>query len=347
MEGISQEAIALAGHLKLSKLIVLFDDNGISIDGALSLADSVDQVKRFEAAGWAASRVDGHDQAAIAAALEKAQVVRQAGDDRVQDHHRFRRADQGRQGVVARLALGRRRDRRRAQGAGLDLTRRSKFPPTFSAWRKAGERSKPAHAAWSKKLAALDAAQRAEFERRMKGDLPAAGAGRCRARGEAVACRHAERDRHPHGLRIRARKPDPGAAGHDRRLGRSDRLQQHAHQIDEGDLGRRFLRPLHPLRRARARHGRRHERHGAAWRHHPLFRHVPGVLRLLPAGDPARRADGPARHSHHDARLHRPRRRRADASAGRASRRAARHPQSAGVPPLRRGRDARMLAARA
>src|SRR5215471_18365634 len=73
MEGVSQEAIALAGHLKLGRLIVLFDDNGISIDGPLALADSVDQVKRFEAAGWRAIRVDGHDPDAIAAALEAAQ----------------------------------------------------------------------------------------------------------------------------------------------------------------------------------------------------------------------------------------------------------------------------------
>src|SRR5918992_2307407 len=57
MEGVSQEAIALAGHLKLNRLIVLFDDNGISIDGPLSLADSVDQIKRFESAGWLAERI--------------------------------------------------------------------------------------------------------------------------------------------------------------------------------------------------------------------------------------------------------------------------------------------------
>src|SRR2546423_4191620 len=75
MEGISQEAIALAGHLKLSRLIALFDDNGISIDGALSLADSVDQVKRFEASGWAATRIDGHDPEAIARAIEKAKAA--------------------------------------------------------------------------------------------------------------------------------------------------------------------------------------------------------------------------------------------------------------------------------
>src|SRR5215831_8852680 len=69
MEGISQEAIAFAGNQRLAKLIVLHDDNGISIDGPLSLADSVDQVKRFEACGWNATRIDGQDPEAIAAAI--------------------------------------------------------------------------------------------------------------------------------------------------------------------------------------------------------------------------------------------------------------------------------------
>src|SRR5271170_4416186 len=74
MEGISQEAIALAGHLRLTRLMVLFDDNGISIDGPLALADSVDQLKRFEACGWNAWRVDGHDPEAVAAAIAQAQA---------------------------------------------------------------------------------------------------------------------------------------------------------------------------------------------------------------------------------------------------------------------------------
>src|SRR5437879_10016308 len=68
MEGISQEAIALAGHLKLNRLIVLYDDNGISIDGVTSLSDSVDQVKPFESAGWMALRSDGQEPTALACA---------------------------------------------------------------------------------------------------------------------------------------------------------------------------------------------------------------------------------------------------------------------------------------
>jgi transketolase len=69
MEGISQEAISLAGHLKLSKLIVLFDDNAISIDGPTSLAVSDDQLERFAASGWATRKIDGHDPAAVASAI--------------------------------------------------------------------------------------------------------------------------------------------------------------------------------------------------------------------------------------------------------------------------------------
>jgi len=69
MEGISHEAIGIAGHLRLSKLTVLFDDNHISIDGDTALSTSEDQLKRFTAAGWAVKRVDGHDFAQVAAAL--------------------------------------------------------------------------------------------------------------------------------------------------------------------------------------------------------------------------------------------------------------------------------------
>ncbi len=170
MEGISQEAIALAGHLKLSKLIVLFDDNGISIDGALSLSDSVDQVKRFEAAGWNASRIDGHDANAIAAAIEKAQKSEKPtliacktkigyGAPTKQGSEKSHGSPLGAEEIAgARKALG-------WTHAPFDVPN-----DVFSAWRAAGQRSKSAHTEWKKKLASFD--RRAEFERRMRGDLP-------------------------------------------------------------------------------------------------------------------------------------------------------------------------------
>ncbi|MFN6999794.1 MAG: 1-deoxy-D-xylulose-5-phosphate synthase N-terminal domain-containing protein, partial [Elioraea tepidiphila] len=73
MEGVSHEAASLAGHLKLSKLTVLYDDNAISIDGPTSLAYSDDALKRFAAYGWATKRINGHDPAEIAAALSYAE----------------------------------------------------------------------------------------------------------------------------------------------------------------------------------------------------------------------------------------------------------------------------------
>ncbi len=73
MEGISHEAIDMAGHLKLDKLIVLWDDNSITIDGSTGLSTSTDQLKRFEAAGWSVCRVDGHNPAEIETAIANAQ----------------------------------------------------------------------------------------------------------------------------------------------------------------------------------------------------------------------------------------------------------------------------------
>ena len=74
MEGISHEAISLAGHLKLNKLIVLFDDNHISIDGPTEITVNDDQVARFQAHGWNAFRIDGHDPEAIDAAIKTAKT---------------------------------------------------------------------------------------------------------------------------------------------------------------------------------------------------------------------------------------------------------------------------------
>ena len=172
MEGISQEAIALAGHLKLNRLIVLFDDNGISIDGALSLTDNVDQVKRFEAAGWTAARVDGHDPAAIAAALEQAQSADRPVLIAAKTTIGFGAPTKAGKSSAHGSPLG--ADEIAGARKALGWTHAPFEIPAdiLSSWRAAGQRSKTAHADWNKQLAALDAAQRAEFERRMRGELP-------------------------------------------------------------------------------------------------------------------------------------------------------------------------------
>ncbi len=173
MEGISQEAIAIAGHLKLNRLIVLWDDNGISIDGPLSVADSVDQLKRFESAGWAASRVDGHDQDAIFAAVEAAQK-----SDRP-----TLIACKTTIGYGAPTRAGTSKSHGEPLGAdeiagarkNLGWTHEPFVIPEdiLGAWRAMGSRGATVHADWAKKLAALDGGKRAEFERRTRGDLPA------------------------------------------------------------------------------------------------------------------------------------------------------------------------------
>ena len=172
MEGISQEAIALAGHLKLSKLIVLFDDNGISIDGPLSLSDSVDQVKRFEAAGWAATRVDGHDPEAIAVAITAAQASERPSLI----------ACRTTIGFGAPSKAGTEKSHGSPLGADEIKGARERLgwpePPfvipadVIALWRSAGKAGKTAHHSWHDRFKALASARRTEFERRLEGELP-------------------------------------------------------------------------------------------------------------------------------------------------------------------------------
>ena len=172
MEGISHEAISLAGHLKLNKLIVLFDDNHVSIDGPTSLAVSDDQLERFRAAGWAAEAIDGQDPEAAAAALGRAQSA---------DRPSL---------IACRTTIGygapKKAGTAAAHGSPLGAEEiagaRAKLgwpsPPfvipdeILAAWRAVGQRGQSSFAAWQNRHAAHS--ERAEFDRRIGGDLLAA-----------------------------------------------------------------------------------------------------------------------------------------------------------------------------
>ena len=172
MEGVSQEAIALAGHLKLNKLIVLFDDNTISIDGPLSLSDSVNQVKRFEAAGWAATRVDGHDPEAIAKALEKAQASDRPSLIACRTIIGFGAPSKAGTEKSHGSPLGADEIRGARERLGWSEDAFAIPAEVREMWRGAGLAGKAAHQAWNDRLNAQPAARRAEFERRIRGELP-------------------------------------------------------------------------------------------------------------------------------------------------------------------------------
>lgn len=181
MEGLSQEAIALAGHLKLDRLIVLFDDNGISIDGALSLSDSVDQVKRFEAAGWAAERIDGHDPKAIAEAIARAQKSDKPSLIACKTVIAFGAPTKAGSEKSHGSPLGAEEIAGARKKLGWDAPAFEIPKDILDAWRAAGARGSKPHQEWAKRVAAADAGRRAEFERRMRGELPK------KALAEAVA----------------------------------------------------------------------------------------------------------------------------------------------------------------
>jgi transketolase len=171
MEGVSHEAISLAGRLRLSKLTVLFDDNNTTIDGEATISETGDQMARFKAAGWAVKSVDGHDYARIAAALRWATrqdrptmiacktLISKGGGPKEADPHSHGYSLFDKEIADARTAMG-------WSDAPFTVPE-----AVLKTWRAAGRRGAKVRKSWTAALAA--SAKRAEFERAMAGDLPA------------------------------------------------------------------------------------------------------------------------------------------------------------------------------
>ena len=175
MEGIGQEAITLAGHLGLGRLIVLFDDNGISIDGPTSLSTSEDHKKRFAAAGWHVQAVDGHDPDAVQRAIRKARnVTDKPSMIACKTIIGFGAPTKAGTAATHGSPLGKDEVAGAREKLGWSHGPFDIPEPIFSAWRKVGARGKSARRKWVKRHAAMAEPDRAEFDRRIKGDIPAA-----------------------------------------------------------------------------------------------------------------------------------------------------------------------------
>ena len=170
MEGVSQEAISLAGRLKLSRLAVLWDDNDITIDGAVTLSESGDQLARFRAAGWMTRRIDGHDVAAVDRALRWAK--RQGKPTLIACKTRIGKGSatlEGHQDTHGK-ALG--RDEVAATREKLGWPHAPFVVPDdiLDAWRAAGRRGEAERRSWEQRLKGLPAGQ--AFRRAVSGALP-------------------------------------------------------------------------------------------------------------------------------------------------------------------------------
>ncbi|MCX8224888.1 MAG: transketolase [Sulfitobacter sp.] len=171
MEGISHEAIALAGRHKLGKLILMWDNNNITIDGPVTLSDTVDQVARFKAAGWHVIAIDGHNPAEIDAALTEARksdlpsmiackthiALGHAAQDTSKGHGALTDADQM---AAAKAAYG-------------WTTGPFEVPADVkSAWEAIGSRGAQTRKDWEERFDAMSRTKREEFNRALAGDAP-------------------------------------------------------------------------------------------------------------------------------------------------------------------------------
>jgi len=174
MEGLSQEAIALAGHWRLNKMIVLYDDNGISIDGPTSISDSVDQIRRFKSAGWAAELIDGQDQKAIAEAIARAQKSNKPSLIACKTTIGYGAPHKAGTAKAHGEALG--ADELKAAKEKLGISQEAFSVPddVLKAWREAGSRGAAARKEWEARFAEMGPRKRAEFERRLRHERPAA-----------------------------------------------------------------------------------------------------------------------------------------------------------------------------
>ncbi|MGB6252352.1 MAG: transketolase [Bradyrhizobium sp.] len=173
MEGISQEAIAMAGVWRLNKMIVLYDDNGISIDGPTSISDCVDQVKRFKSAGWAAELIDGQDQAAIAAAITRAQKSNKPSLIACKTTIGYGAPTKAGTNKAHGEALGAEELKGAKENLHISLEPFSVPDDVLKAWREVGSKGAAARTEWEARFAELGPRKRAEFERRLRHERPA------------------------------------------------------------------------------------------------------------------------------------------------------------------------------
>jgi transketolase len=173
MEGISHEAIGLAGHLKLNKLIVFWDDNSITIDGPTSLSVSDDQLERFRAHGWTAERIDGEDSDAIAAAIRRAHLSERPVLIACRTTIAFGAPTKAGTAAAHGSPLGAEEIKGAKERLGWEFPAFVVPDEIRAEWREAGARGTAIRQAWEARLAAAAPDRRAEFLRRWKGELPA------------------------------------------------------------------------------------------------------------------------------------------------------------------------------
>jgi transketolase len=172
MEGVSHEAASLAGHLGLNKLIVFYDDNSISIDGPTELSFSDDPLLRFRGYGWAAERIDGHDCAAVAEAIRRAQDSDRPNLIACRTTIAFGAPTKAGTAAAHGSPLG------AAEIAGARQRLGWSEPPFVipedirAEWRAVGARGEPLRRDWEGRLNALAGERRAQFMRRQRRELP-------------------------------------------------------------------------------------------------------------------------------------------------------------------------------